>query len=305
MAVFDLFSKRQRRLRGEVPDVYVYDSIPEAFRVQCVQILQDAIGPTGTYSKNATQNWELIHDTLAREYGEFQLASGRTHEEAATRFFLDERDHEKALDFIELAFRCVDKLCRDAGYRHHASPKVSVDDALEELNARFREHGIGYQYESGELIRIDSQLMHAEAVKPALHLLRAKQFAGANAEYLRAFEHYRHGRFEEALADCLKAFESVMKAICHKRGWSYTEADTAKRLIEICFANGLIPSYLQSEFASLRTTLESGVPTVRNKQSGHGTGTTPRSVPLHLASYVLHLTASSMLLLAEADAQLP
>jgi hypothetical protein len=40
MALFDLFSKRQKRLRGDVPDVYVYDEIPQVLRVQLVQILQ-------------------------------------------------------------------------------------------------------------------------------------------------------------------------------------------------------------------------------------------------------------------------
>jgi hypothetical protein len=33
MALLKIFSKRQKRLRGEVPDVYVYDVIPEHFRV--------------------------------------------------------------------------------------------------------------------------------------------------------------------------------------------------------------------------------------------------------------------------------
>lgn len=34
MTVIDLFSKRQKRLRGEVPDVYVYDILPGTFRNQ-------------------------------------------------------------------------------------------------------------------------------------------------------------------------------------------------------------------------------------------------------------------------------
>ena len=42
------------------------------------------------------------------------------------------------------------------------------DDAVEELNHRFKEHAIGYQYLEGELVRVDSQFAHAEIVKPAL-----------------------------------------------------------------------------------------------------------------------------------------
>jgi hypothetical protein len=55
-----------------------------------------------------------------------------------------------------------------------------LDRAVFELNARFREQGIGYQYESGKIIRVDSQLIHAEVIKPALALLTALEYAGAN-----------------------------------------------------------------------------------------------------------------------------
>ena len=32
MGVVDIFSKRQRRMRGEFPDVYQYDDLPIGFR---------------------------------------------------------------------------------------------------------------------------------------------------------------------------------------------------------------------------------------------------------------------------------
>ena len=48
---------------------------------------------------------------------------------------------------------------------------MTVDDAVVELNTRFREHGIGYQFESNKIVRVDSQFLHQEAVKPALQLL--------------------------------------------------------------------------------------------------------------------------------------
>lgn len=304
MALFDLFSKRQRRLRGDAPDVYQYDSVSSPLRVQIVHILREAIGQTGQYHHRANGAWRFIHDSLAREYGEFQLAEGSTHEEAATRFLLESRDQIRALDFIEFAFRYVDRVCREDGYRWEAQPSVTADEAITELNDRLREQSLGYQYVAGNLIRVDSELVHAEVVKHALNFLHAKYLAGANTEYLRAHEHYRRGRYEESLADCLKSFESTMKAICHNREWPYNQTDTAKRLIEIVLAKGLIPAYLQSEFTGLRTSLESGIPTVRNKQSGHGQGVEQREVPRHLAAYLLHLTAATILLLADANDQL-
>ncbi|PTN09871.1 hypothetical protein C8N47_103168 [Mangrovibacterium marinum] len=53
MAIIDLFSKRQKRLRGDVPDVYTYNNIPNDLRVRIVHIIRDAIGEN-TYGNNET-----------------------------------------------------------------------------------------------------------------------------------------------------------------------------------------------------------------------------------------------------------
>jgi len=186
------------------------------------------------------------------------------------------------------------------------NPRSEIaDGAIEELNNRFKEHGVGYQFTNGQIIRIDSEFIHTEIVKPALNLLGQQHYAGAQQEFLKAHEHYRKGNAKEALSECLKAFESVMKAICDKRGWSYGNNATAKPLIQACFDNELIPSFWQSHYSSLRNLLECSVPTGRNKLSGHGQGTTPVSVPNHLVAYMLHMTASSIVFLAEADEKAP
>jgi len=168
------------------------------------------------------------------------------------------------------------------------------------LNERFREHGVGYQFESGEIIRVDSEFLHSEAVKPVLAILRDGSFKGANDEFLAAHDHYRHGRYKECLVDALKSFESTMKTICSIRGWVTQPTDTAKNLIEHCFNNGLFPAYFSSQFSSLRSLLESGIPTVRNKNGGHGQGVAPIAVPEYLARYALNLTATTVLLMVEA-----
>jgi hypothetical protein len=72
-----------------------------------------------------------------------------------------------------------------------------------------------------------------EAVKPALELLSDERFAGANAEFLEAHEHYRHGRHAECMNECLKAFESTLKIICKKQKWPFKDTDTAKALIDV------------------------------------------------------------------------
>jgi hypothetical protein len=100
--------------------------------------------------------------------------------------------------------------------------------------------------------------------------------------------------------ECLKTLESVLKIICASRKWAYSPNDTASKLLDLVFSNGLLPAALQSEFSALRASLESGVPTVRNRLAGHGQGTTKVEVPEYVASYLLHLTAASVLLLVRA-----
>lgn len=204
------------------------------------------------------------------------------------------------MDIVETSFRVVDGYCRKQGYLF-GDAKLSPDAAITELNIRFREHGVGYQFETGQINRVDSQLLHAEVVKPALALLADKKFRAANEEFLSAHAHYRHGRYCECLNEALKAFESTMKIICAKRSWSYDQKDTAKTLIDHMLKNGLIPAHLTSHFTGLRTTLESGLPTTRNRLSGHGRGVADHDVPDYIASYALHLTATNILLLVEAD----
>jgi hypothetical protein len=96
-----------------------------------------------------------------------------------------------------------------------------------------------------------------------------------------------------------------MKAICDKRCWAYQSGATAKQLIQVCFDNNLIPSFWQQNFSSLRSLLESSVPTGRNKLSGHGQGSESISVPSHLVAYMLHMTAASIVFLAETEAAMP
>jgi hypothetical protein len=46
--------------------------------------------------------------------------------------------------------------------------------------------------------------------------------------------------------------------------------------------------------------LEGGLPTVRNKNAGHGQGPTPVSVPDYLVAYALHMAAANIVLLIQA-----
>lgn len=299
MGVFDLFSKRQKRARGEVPDVYVYDQLPQQLRVQIVHIIRDAFGENNL----AELLYELVNKTLCREYGLFELIKhSKSDADSVLNFFLQEKSTERALDVVEVCFKLINPNKQNSNSNEYNTfQNKELEDAISELNERFKEHGVGYQFESNEIIRVDSEFIHAEVVKPTLMVLRGKFFKGANEEFLMAHEHYRHGRHKECLVDCLKAFESTMKAICKIRGWTTQPNDTAKTLIATCLNNGLLPTYLESQSNSLRSLLETGIPPIRNKSAAHGQGVDIVEVPEYLVRYTLNLTATNILFLAEAN----
>lgn len=313
MKILDLFSKRQAKLRGEAPDVFVYDRMPQELRVQIVHILRDYLGTENeahSYGIMVSGAYEFIVDSLCREYGLFKLPSAKDYGEREYvpelfNFILSEKNVERVMDAVELSFRVIDVHSRKWEYRHRQDADEEASAALAELNARFQHHGFGYRFEVGDIIRIDSEIVHAEIVKPALTLLHAARFKGPEAEFHQAYEHYRHGRMKEALTDCLKALESTMKSIAASRKWKHEPGATAKSLIGLMFENQLVPSFWAQHFSALRAMLESGVPTARNRLGGHGQGSTIVDVPPHLVAFALHQTAAAIVFLAKADSELP
>ena len=289
MPIWDIYSKRAKQL----PDVYQFKTLPDPLRVQIQRIIRDTF--TSWESEAADPRlYENLHEALAQEYGLPVLADGRYPVDRVYAF-LAEADIRHVMDAIEVAIALAD-----------AYPGLDPSGAVKELNHRFQEHGVGYQVEGSTVTRVDSTFIHHEAVRPALTVLRAPHFEAAEAEFRKAHEDYCHHRYGDANAASLMALESTLKVICHRRGWQFdAERDTAKSLLNIVFKEGLLPDYLQSQFGALRSVLESGVPTIRNRAGGHGAGVKRREVPRHLASYTLHLTAAAILFLAEAAEETP
>lgn len=113
MAIFDLFSKRQKELRGDVPDVYTYDDLPDALCVQIIHVWSDALGNNDNYydtygcGPNVQSAYKFIVETLCREYGLFQLPTAEKHKprmylNELANYLLQVDDIEKQLDVVDL-----------------------------------------------------------------------------------------------------------------------------------------------------------------------------------------------------------
>lgn len=297
MALIPLFSRREREARGEQPDVYVYDAVEHRVRVQMVQIVDEVVGDPDSVVGDSV--WTAIRDVMRKELGKFELARHyRDSRGEVVSWFIAEAEVQHVVDAIELFCLGIDRIARDR------VGDEKCDAALLELTGRLREGGIGYEVVDGRLVKVSSQLIHKEAVLPALRLLATPGYEAANEEFRKAHQHYREGRLSDSIRDCGNAFESVLKVICNKRGWTAAGA-TAKPLLDAVLTNGLVPEYLSGQFNGLRALLEGGTPTVRNKNGAHGAGVERRSVPDHLVSYQLHQTAAAILFLVQADEALP
>ena len=304
MGYHELRSAREAaRQNAGKDDVFQYDDFPPELRTQIVFILHDAIGEWNQqYGGEANDSWRMIFDTYVREKGVFALTDSRHNPYVQCCDYILSADTINLLDFVEMAFRYIDVFKLFYGQHGEVTRVKKYAEAIEDLNLRLRKAGLGYEFTGGELIRIDSKLIHAEAVRPALQLLHGAgaAFKGPLDEFMSSHHKYRDGDHKGAIVEACKAFESTLKSICTERQWAFdSRKDTAQKLIDIVFSNGLIPSYMQQEFTSLRAVLESGVPTARNKTSGHGQGPDPTRLPEHFVAYVLHLTASNIVYLIE------
>jgi len=311
MPVWDTYSHRKRVREGDVPDVYTYDELPERLRVQIVQICRDAIGRFHTYSGmelgyRVTENnegWSFIHGTVAREHGVFELSSRHGLDEKCADFLLTHRSVDEVLDLVEVSFRYIDRIARR--FRDHERQQRGITQdatsAIEELNERFRRAGVGYGYEEGHILRIDSELIHDTVVRPVLRFLNQPGFEGPRDEFLQAHGHYRAGETKDAITDANNALESTLKVICDNHGWEYQSGATASSLVKVIKQNGLLPDYLERSFEQLAATLQSGLPKVRGEEGAHGQGGKPRKTPEYVAAYALHLAAAKILFLVEAE----
>lgn len=307
MSLYETFSKRLMLGKNTAKDVYTYDALPEKLRVQIVCIIKDAVNNL-IHEPNAYK--EMV-EILCRENGQFSLVSNppkmygnRLYGREMHEFVLREKDIFKVLDAVELVLRYsllnIDALqisqddCR----------RQKADDLIMELNERFKEHGVGYQFEGNSIIRVDSQFAHAIAIKPTINLIQKKGYESVNKEFMAAFEHFRHGRNASAMNECLKAYESTMKIICSKNNWSHSSSATASTLIDVCINNGLVPVYWLAHFEGLKSVLKSSILTPRNKESAHGAGLETKDIPDYLVSYMINTTASTILFLISANGRL-
>lgn len=297
------YRRRKAIAAGAASDVFEYGAFPPKLRVQIEHILVRAIGPW-EYNDFAPrpQNaiWTGVVEAMRTEEGVHRLPGAGTRDNPQVEllaFMSTTDDIDAYLEALEWLMRYVDTYIREFDTSFDKISKKSPDRALEEINARILESSVGYEYRNGEVIRVDTLLIHSEVVIPAIELTNDRDFSSANAEYMKAHEAFRHADYEVCLTECAKAFESVLKVIAHSEGWDVQPSDPASKLIQAGVSAGFLKPYTEAGFNALQSLLKSGVPTLRNKASAHGAGAEKRVVPAELAAFQLHQTAAVIVFL--------
>lgn len=309
MTIYRTFSNRNRPPPGNL----VYDSLPEELRHHCLRIIDQVLGRDDALLG-------ALNGILQTEHPVPSFAEQRATEKESFEFEFSEPpefyvycikdgEFDEAMDAIEGAAFFINSEMRK---RHTSDADKRADEALDEMNGRFAQHGVGYQFsrEQGRFVRVDSTFMHEEVVAPSMALLMEKGFEGAAQEFQKAHEHYRKMVQEpeagkDAVTWAAKAVESTLKAIMVARGWAYDEKkDAMAKLLDKVFAGGLVAEDLKSYFEGLRTALCSGLPTLRNRNA-HGQGATVKPIEPHMVTLAMHLAASTLRFLVEAHKAVP
>ncbi|HEV2545753.1 MAG TPA: hypothetical protein VGU20_00290 [Stellaceae bacterium] len=221
MATFDTFAKRKRaRERVGQSDVYQYDIVPPFLRKQIMMVIAASLGPWTEadfphHYLSGNENWNLLAGILEREFETFPAGEYSNDKERCVEF-LGSAELDGWLSAVEVACRMLSHMAAHGArnQREACGATQDADDALAEINDRFRENAFGYEFRNGEIIRIDDQYVHAQVVRPALALLAEPGFEKANEEFMTAHRHYREGKAKDAVVAANRAFESTLKAIC-------------------------------------------------------------------------------------------
>lgn len=308
-SILSVFTRRQpARSEG-----YKASELSERLRSRILLLIRDVVSGEwpperlGLWGDYTQEYWNDLHNKLQHLHGRQKLSNDpqeREPREDALGFILSCTPPE-FFDFLELSFRTppVLRILPDGNelvdaineiFRVENAPHLTrlVTVGEHDATARFGKGGTVIRTVAHpQVILVDEQPTHTEAVQPALTVLAAPHFEAANLEFRDALEEYRKGHYGDCLTKCCSSFESVMKSLCRRKAWQFNEnKDTAAPLLKTIIAQSNLDPFFEQPLMLIAT--------MRNRlSSSHGGGTSIRSVERHVAQYGVTSTAGAILLL--------
>ena len=304
--LFAVFSRRNQD-REPIPK-----PLTPGFRNRVLMLCRDVFGdPARSYLAEDIVGdfWREIHHKLAYLHGRPKLTDDSYADSAAKDViaFLTTCSDNHFLDFVEYLFQVesYQRACSEANQAVESINQFLLLDDLpyavtpfvwEDQKTEF--HGVTrdcrVMVSHPRVIRRDDEIVHREAIEPALHLLADKRFTSANQEFLDGLADFRKGDYGDCLTKCGSALESTMKLICDRNGWPYQQRDTAATLLRTIIARSGMEGFLEQPLLL--------VANLRNRLSkSHGAGTEPRMVSPAKARFAINATAAAILFLVEEN----
>jgi hypothetical protein len=307
-SLFNAFSKRPEvstKAKHEIPQ-----TTRTRVMLWCRELYSNSRTDLATVGRGDCNGefWQEIHARLLMRTGRLPLSeTDRSWNGQEATKYMFHCSGEEFLDFMEDIF--------SAETFFHVS--IGDDKLVDELNALLQIDNLPYHLthfvketvqESSprgygsrtvtytrafpKVVVKENEVLHSNAMEPALTLLQQPHFLNANKEYLAALEDYRKGDLNDCIVKCCSAFESVLKVICDRKGWSYKQTDTASTLVKTVLSNTALDSYFESLLLIIAT--------LRNRlSSAHGAGTIAKQPSRQVAQYALNATASAVVLLVQ------
>lgn len=115
-----------------------------------------------------------------------------------------------------------------------------------------------------------------------------------NGALASAQSHYLSGRYRDCFAECLAAIECALMDVSDEHGWPARSTENVRWLTDRCVSERWIPAFAKPPLLFLQTYLEEGA------FSNDGRGTLGGAQDELAARYALHLSAVTLILLADA-----
>lgn len=285
-----LFFERMREKRGEVPTTFSYDYLPEVVRTQIRLIVEEGRLEEGQF--------EAMASLLREAVGKRRLANGSvTDGYGAQRhycglevlnFFSAETDVEVALSALELI---------GAGL----SNRYRGEQFIDRINGRLRQAGIGWMIVDRQLVQIEDETFFDNVTAPCLSILGGAGYDSAYKHFQDAYTELKNRAYDDALADCGQAIESLAKTRLAAVGLDDLTDMNWKQLKPLLKQHLVIPPYMENYQNNLFEMM-GGLMTARNKDGPHGKEEGAGNELDHcFVRFFINQTAANILFLAEAE----
>ncbi|MDD5141390.1 MAG: hypothetical protein PHY43_14160 [Verrucomicrobiales bacterium] len=169
-------------------EAYKYDDLPEGLRFQIIYAWRGVVSESRAafmFQRDIDAFYSTVEQQLLEEFG-MSCLIGHFHkaEEEVGNFFL-QTDAKKCIKVIEIIFECLCQRSNGGVVLNYMDMGVMprVYDAVGKINARFREHGVGYEFRDGKIIptEVIKLATRLKAGEPATNLQKIAQVIGKEA----------------------------------------------------------------------------------------------------------------------------